>query len=82
MSINSIGFGAGHNQFYTKQVPFEDFVKEAYNGIPDVTTTVEEKQRAISAKLKILSHPQCPELSKNQIRAEIAQIREEIKRMQ
>ncbi len=43
---------------------FDQFVKNAYRGIPEQTSTVEEKEKAIAAKKKILQHPVCPAKSK------------------
>ena len=65
-----------NNQNYEQD--FNAFVKEAYAGIPEVTTTVEEKQRAILAKLSILNHPQCPPETKAALSEEITQINYEI----
>ena len=39
---------------------FEQFVENAYRGIPEQTSTVEEKEKAIAAKKKILQYPNCP----------------------
>ena len=57
---------------------FNAFAEQAYAGIPDVTTTVEEKQRAILAKISILNHPQCPPETKAALTEEITQINYEI----
>ena len=55
-----------------------EFVEKAYQGIPDRTSTVEEKQRAIAAKKKILQHPDCPKETKTALLREIATIEGEI----
>ncbi len=60
------------------KVTFNEFVKNAYRGIPERTTTIEEKERAIEAKKMILNHPDCPQDSKIGLRREIATIEEEI----
>ena len=57
---------------------FNTFVEQAYAGIPEVTTTVEQKQRAILAKISILNHPQCPPETKAALSEEITQINYEI----
>ena len=66
---------AGEN---VSNVSFDRFVERAYAGIPDRTSTIEEKERAIAAKKKILAHPSCPESSKATLRQEIATIEGEI----
>lgn len=63
------------------EVSFNDFVEKAYAGIPDRTTTVEQKERAIAAKKKILAHPDCPSKTKEALRNEIATIQGEIDAM-
>lgn len=57
---------------------FDQFVENAYKGIPERTTTVEEKERAIAAKKKILQHPDCPKETKTALLREIATIEGEI----
>ncbi len=59
-------------------VAFDKFVERAYRGIPERTETIEEKERAIKAKKKILNHPDCPKESKNALRHEISIIKGEI----
>lgn len=63
----------------SSQVDFKAFVDQQYKGIPDRTTTVEQKERAIKAKKAILNHPDCPNDSKAKIREEIKTIESEIK---
>lgn len=60
------------------KMDFNQFVEKQYAGIPDRTTTIEDKEKAIKAKKEILKHPDCPESSKATIRKEIATIEEEI----
>lgn len=62
-------------------VSFEKFVERAYKGIPERTSTIEEKERAIRAKKKILNHPDCPKESKAKLMQEISTIRGEISTM-
>ena len=57
---------------------FEQFVENAYRGIPELTSTVEEKEKAIAAKKKILQHPNCPKETKTALLREIATIEGEI----
>ena len=57
---------------------FEQFVENAYRGIPERTSTVEEKEKAIAAKKKILQHPNCPKETKIALLREIATIEGEI----
>lgn len=57
---------------------FEQFVENAYRGIPDQTSTVKDKERAIAAKKKILQHPDCPKETKTALLREIATIEGEI----
>lgn len=59
-------------------VSFNDFVEKAYAGIPERTSTVEDKERAIAAKKKILQHPDCPKESRTALLREIATIESEI----
>lgn len=64
------------------RVDFSTFVDQQYRGIPEQTSTIEDKQRAIKAKKAILKHPDCPNSSKAKIKEEIATIENEIKEMQ
>ena len=57
---------------------FEQFVENAYRGIPEQTSTVEEKEKAIAAKKKILQHPNCPKETKTALLREIETIEGEI----
>ena len=57
---------------------FEQFVENAYRGIPEQTSTVEEKEKAIAAKKKILQHPNCPKETKTALLREITTIEGEI----
>lgn len=64
-----------------EKISFSAFVENAYKGIPDRTTTISDKEKAIEAKKKILNHPDCPNKSKTEIRNEIAIIEGEIASM-
>ena len=64
-----------------KNVSFNEFVENAYKGIPARTSTVKDKERAIAAKKKIMNHPDCPNDSKVQLKKEISIIEEEIARI-
>lgn len=64
-----------------ENVNFEKFVQRVYAGIPERTSTVEQKERAIEAKKRILNHPDCPRESRNQILKEIEIIKDEIEGM-
>ena len=57
---------------------FDQFVENAYRGIPEQTSTVRDKERAIAAKKKILQHPDCPAKSKVALKKEIEIIEGEI----
>lgn len=59
-------------------VSFSEFVDKVYAGIPERTSTVEQKERAIAAKKKILQHPDCPPNKKAEIMREIGIIQGEI----
>ena len=63
------------------KVSFNEFVEKAYAGIPEQTSTVRDKERAIEAKKKILQHPDCPRTSRAAILKEIETIENEIKTM-
>jgi len=60
------------------EVSFNEFVEKTYAGIPDRTTTVEQKKKAIEAKKKILAHPDCPASVRTKLYEEIATIQGEI----
>lgn len=64
-----------------KNVSFEKFVQRVYACIPERTSTVEQKERAIGAKKRILNHPDCPREFRNQILKEIEIIKDEIEGM-
>lgn len=57
---------------------FDKFVERVYRGIPERTSTIEEKERAIKAKKKTINHPDCPKDSKDKIKHEISIIQGEI----
>ena len=60
---------------------FKTFVDRLNKTFPDRTSTVEEKERAIAAKKKIMAHPDCPADTKKVLQKEIATIEGEIQRM-
>ena len=60
---------------------FETYADRLNNTFPDRTSTIEEKERAIAAKKKIMAHPDCPADTKKVLQKEIAIIQEEIQRM-
>lgn len=60
---------------------FKTFVEKLNKTFPDRTTTVEEKERAIAAKKKIIAHPDCPADTKKELQKEIQIIEGEIQRM-
>lgn len=64
-----------------EKISFNEFVENTYKGIPERTSTVRDKERAIEAKKKILNHPDCPNSTKTEIRKEIAIIEGEITAM-
>jgi len=60
---------------------FKTFADRLNKTFPDRTSTVEEKERAIAAKKKIMAHPDCPADTKKVLQKEIATIESEIQRM-
>ena len=60
---------------------FKTFADRLNKTFPDRTSTVEEKERAIAAKKKIMAHPDCPADTKKVLQKEIAIIQGEIQRM-
>ncbi|MBR2430790.1 hypothetical protein IKB17_04955 [bacterium] len=60
---------------------FKTFADRLNKTFPDRTSTVEEKERAIAAKKKIMAHPDCPADTKKVLQKEIATIEGEIQRM-
>jgi len=60
---------------------FKTFADRLNKTFPDRTSTVEEKERAIAAKKKIMAHPDCPADTKKVLQKEIAIIESEIQRM-
>ncbi len=63
------------------KMDFNAFVEKQYSGIPESTSTIADKEKAIKAKKEILKHPDCPQSSKVEIRKEIATIEAEIETM-
>ena len=60
---------------------FKTFADRLNKTFPDRTSTVEEKERAIAAKKKIMAHPDCPADTKKVLQKEIATIESEIQRI-
>ena len=60
---------------------FKTFADRLNKTFPDRTSTIEEKERAIAAKKKIIAHPDCPADTKKELQKEIAIIQGEINRM-
>ena len=60
---------------------FKTFADRLNKTFPDRTSTVEEKEKAIAAKKKIMAHPDCPADTKKVLQKEIATIESEIQRM-
>lgn len=57
---------------------FKTFADRLNKTFPDRTSTVEEKEKAIAAKKKIMAHPDCPADTKKVLQKEIATIESEI----
>lgn len=62
--------------------PFEKFAKRLNATIPDRTSNISDKNRAIDVKKQLLAHPDCPLDAKAKLQEEIATIEGEIARMQ
>ena len=60
---------------------FKTFADRLNKTFPDSTSTVEEKERAIAAKKKIMAHPDCPADTKKVLQKEIATIKSEIRQI-
>ena len=75
--------GVNNNQGKQQQVSedFNSYAERLNKSFPDRTTTIEEKERAIAAKKKIMAHPKCPDDTKTALRREISIIEGEIARM-
>ena len=69
---------ANNNYSNIKQDDFDAFVEKAYSGIPDRTSTIQEKEAAIKAKKAIMQHPKCPSSTKPELQREIQIIQAEI----
>lgn len=76
--------GVNNKQMKTQQgyENFDTFADKLNKTVPDSTSTVEEKKRAIEVKKKIMNHPQCPNDTKTTLRKEIGIIQAEIDRME
>ena len=59
---------------------YKAYCKQQYAGVPDGTTTIEQKEKAIQAKKNIMKHPECSATSKAMLQKEIAVIKGEIAR--
>ena len=75
--------GVNNSQGKDQQVQedFNSYAEKLNRSFPDRTTTIEEKERAIAAKKKIMAHPKCPADTKTALRREIDIIENEIARM-
>ena len=60
---------------------FKTFADRLNKTFPDRTSTVDEKEKAIAAKKKIMAQPDCPADTKKVLQKEIAIIQGEINRM-
>ena len=60
---------------------FKTFADRLNKTFPDRTSTVEEKEKAIAAKKKIMAHPDCPADTKKVLQKEIATIKSEIRQI-
>ena len=60
---------------------FKTFADRLNKTFPDRTSTIEEKERAIDVKKRIMAHPDCPADTKKELQKEIATIESEIQRM-
>ena len=76
--------GVNNNQGNQKQVQedFNTYAERLNKSFPDRTSTIEEKERAIAAKKKIMSHPDCPPDTKAVLQKEINVIEKEITEIQ
>ena len=81
MAIDSIG--ANFNQVRSQKdlVSFDEYSDRLNNSIPQVTTTVEQKRKAIAIKKQIMAHPACPLEVKQVLLNEIKIIQNEINGM-
>lgn len=75
--------GVNNNQGKQQQVQedFKTYADRLNKTFPDRTSTVEEKERAITAKKKIMAHPGCPADTKTTLQKEINIIEGEIARI-
>lgn len=75
--------GVNNNQGKQQQVQedFKTYADRLNKTFPDRTSTVEEKERAITAKKKIMAHPGCPVDTKTTLQKEINIIEGEIARI-
>lgn len=82
MALDGINGANGTYQGPPKtQDDFDAFVEKAYSGIPDRTSTIQEKEAAIKAKKAIMQHPKCPSSTKPELQREIQIIQAEIDRI-
>ncbi len=69
----------------TKQSGSEDFGKFADRlnaTIPEQTSNIPDKKRAIDVKKQILAHPNCPNEVKTELKKEIQILQKEIERIE
>ena len=60
---------------------FETYADKLNKTVPERTSTIEEKERAIEAKKKIMAHPGCYPDTKVELQKEISIIEGEIERI-
>ena len=75
--------GVNNNQGKQQQVQedFNTYADRLNKTFPDRTSTIEEKERAIAAKKKIMAHPGCPADTKATLQKEITIIEGEVARI-
>lgn len=78
MALGSVNNNQGKQQV---QEDFKTYADRLNKTFPDRTSTVEEKERAIAAKKKIMAHPGCPADTKTTLQKEINIIEGEIARI-
>ncbi len=84
MATDGISANKGPQQT-SQQSSFKSFEKLAdqlNSTIPDRTTTIEEKKKAIAVKKQLLAHPGCPDGAKKELQKDIETIQDEISRIE
>ena len=79
-------YGEGVNNSKRKQESinedFSDYASKLNSTVPDRTSSIEEKERAIEVKKQIMAHPNCPPEVKKELQQEIKTIETEINRLE